>query len=359
MRLLVNAAFNTRSKVGIARYIRSVIPPLANLCEITVLTPDPVIFPLTCKTIRIPQWTRSTHGRLFWTATLALRLRLADYDALLCMTPEVPVGNDTITVAVVHDLTPIVMRHFHRTREKALFWFGLKTLRYANAIITDSQNTKMDLTSRFAIVRPQSISVVHAGPSTTGSAPENGFASQYGSFLLCVGSHQVHKNLTRVVSAFARLQTTNQVKLVLVGGGHPADIARTKAAVDRKKLNDRVVMLEDVAEENLSSLYRNCRVFICASLYEGFGMPVLEALTHGAPVACSMTSSLPEVAGSAAAYFNPESVADISSQVQRLLDDSQFSSELRVRGRQRAKLFSWEEAARSTAQCLTLSLIHI
>jgi glycosyltransferase involved in cell wall biosynthesis len=161
-------------------------------------------------------------------------------------------------------------------------------------------------------------------------------------YVLYVGGHWAHKNVRRLLSAFRQLKGPDGLRLVLVGGGPVRNITEVIARLD---LGDRVVLLRDLPDADLSSLYADCSVFVCPSLYEGFGLPVLEALAHGAPVACSNSSSLPEVAEQAAVYFDPRSVSDIAGQIQALLDNRALAGELRSAGPRQAARFSWERTA--------------
>jgi len=171
------------------------------------------------------------------------------------------------------------------------------------------------------------------------------FASTYKPYVLYVGGHGAHKNVRRLVAAFARLTAGRDLRLVVVGWGSKADTTATWDAVRRYRLTDRVVMLSNIDDSQLSSLYSGCQAFVFPSLYEGFGLPVLEALAHGAPTACSGTSSIPEVAGSAAIYFDPLSIADIARKAQMLLDDHSLAEALRKAGPRQAAHFSWETTA--------------
>jgi glycosyltransferase involved in cell wall biosynthesis len=172
------------------------------------------------------------------------------------------------------------------------------------------------------------------------------FSKQFVPYVLYVGGHALHKNLPRLVAAFARVSRLSGTKLVIVGWSKPELIDRTKDAVRRHGLEGSVAVLSDrLSDSQLSSLYSGCRTFVYPSLYEGFGLPVLEALQHGAPVACSRTSSLPEVGGNAALYFDPLSTDDIAAKIKTILTNDRLASELRLRARARAREFSWRKTA--------------
>jgi glycosyltransferase involved in cell wall biosynthesis len=358
VRLLFSAAFDTQANVGIATYIRNVAPELAKLCELTVLTPDPELFTNSARTIRTPACTRSHPGRVFWTSARLARYTKRDFDAMLSPTPVVPINSSLPAVAVVHDLTPLMLPQLHSTRLKALFWLGLQSLRRAEAIITDSASTRRDLVAHTRLVPSERITVVHAGPNIAPGYSDSLFAARLTPYVLYVGGHARHKNLSRLISAFERLQYSSSLKLVIAGWSKPELIARTRRVIQRYDLQQRVVVLPDcLSRTELSSLYARCAAFVFPSLYEGFGLPVLEAMAHGTPVACSRTSSLPEVGGDAVLYFDPLSVDDIAAKTNAILTDATLESNLRQRSRERALHFSWYKTARGIYEA-TLAAVN-
>ncbi len=352
VKLLLNAAFNTKVSVGITRYLNQLVPALSQLCDLTVLTPDPEIFGDNCRTIRIPGFVRRYVHQVLWSAT-ALRARCSGaYDVLLSTTPVLPIATNLPAMAVVHDLTPLLTPRLHNAKVKAAFWLGLQTLRWADAVLCDSNNTRRDLV-RLHLVSPERIHRVPPGAGLTPVDPKSILTQQLHPFVLYVGGHPPHKNVSRLVAAFAQLKPANDLKLVLVGSGDPKHVAVSGDAARKHAVEDRVVFLHDVADERLSNLYRECSLFVYPSTYEGFGLPVLEALAHGAPVACSHSSSLPEVAGEAAVYFNPFSVRDIAAKMQMLLDNTALAVSLGRLGPIRAQRFSWNRAAREIYEIAT------
>ncbi|GEM_PF-582992 len=353
MKILFNAAFALEANVGISLYIRRLAPELSKLCELTILTPDPDLFLGVAQAVRIPDWTHSHLGRVVWTTSFLPHYCTRDFDAVFCPTPVVPMNPPLPTVAVVHDLTPLMLPRLHSTRLKALFWVALQSLRSAEAVITDSASTRSDLVAHAKLLPLERITVVHAGPGIVPDGQDSSFTARLTPYILYVGGHARHKNLPRLIAAFARLHCPPSLKLVITGWSKPELMARTRGAIQRHGLQQRVIIISDhLSEAELSSLYADCTAFVYPSLYEGFGLPVLEALTHGAPVACSNSSSLPEVAGDAALYFNPLSVDDIETTLQIIIDRTETAAELRRRGPERAKQFSWHRTAQETYRVL-------
>jgi glycosyltransferase involved in cell wall biosynthesis len=160
-------------------------------------------------------------------------------------------------------------------------------------------------------------------------------------YMLCVGNRKAHKNETRVVDAFSRSKMSRDVRLVFTGEKTPDLIAKIK----RSGVAERVVFAGSVPDNRMPSLYRGALALVFPSLYEGFGLPVLEAMSCGTPVITSNSSSLPEVAGGAGLLVNPESVEELASVIDHLLSDEALQEELRTKGLLRAKEYTWERTA--------------
>jgi glycosyltransferase involved in cell wall biosynthesis len=169
--------------------------------------------------------------------------------------------------------------------------------------------------------------------------------------VLAVGNLQPRKNLARLVQAWALLaagEADRGRRLVIAGGFRGRRDGATGLAV-RLHVGDRVVFPGYVADTVLPALYGAADCFVFPSLYEGFGLPVLEAMACGTPVACSGTTALPEVADGAAALFDPEDPADIAATLEVLLADADLRADLRERGLRRASRASWRACAELTA----------
>jgi glycosyltransferase involved in cell wall biosynthesis len=168
-----------------------------------------------------------------------------------------------------------------------------------------------------------------------------------GPFVLYVGNIKPHKNLERLIEAFhlVRREGFERLKLLIIGD-QISKFPRLRRAVDRYKLHKHVRFLGFVPNDTLASLYRLATVFAFPSLYEGFGLPPLEAMASGTPVVASNTSSLPEVLGDAAVLVDPYSTAAIAGGLTRVLGDADLRARLREMGLARARMFSWEDSVR-------------
>jgi glycosyltransferase involved in cell wall biosynthesis len=228
------------------------------------------------------------------------------------------------------------------------------TLRNVDGAITVSQHARADL-EKYLGLPPEFVSVVTNGVGDSFKPLDPVVARQvaktYGlnrPYILNVGGAQPRKNVDRLLRAYKNLQTSfPDLDLVLVGAG----VSRNellRRAIAGVRLTDRVLMPGAVAEPDLPAIYSAASLFAFPSLFEGFGLPVLEAMACGTPVVCSSATSLPEVAGDAALLVDPLDVDAIASAMDRVLSDQSLASRLRSRGVDRAAEFTWARTARET-----------
>jgi len=156
-------------------------------------------------------------------------------------------------------------------------------------------------------------------------------------YLLCVSNRKEHKNEFRLVEAFAKAAIDDSIRLVFTGRPEET-IVRW---IGRHRLSDRVVFLGVIPENKLPSLYRGARALVFPSLYEGFGLPVLEAMACGTPAVTSNVTAMPEIAGDAALLVEPTCVEEIARAIERIVEDEALRERLRQRGAKRAVLFAW------------------
>jgi len=215
-------------------------------------------------------------------------------------------------------------------------------------VLTISESTKRDLV-RYWGVAPGKIVVtpLAAAPQfvpvrDAAHSMQERFGVSGPYVLACVGSGHPRKNLVAVVESLERLQQPS-IRLVIVGG--PTLDASAQAAIEQSSARDRIMLLGHVPEECLPTVYSGAALLCFPSLYEGFGLPVLEAMACGTPVVCSNASSLPEVAGSAAVMVEPESREALTEAMDAVLSDRHHREALSAAGIERARQFSWERTA--------------
>lgn len=272
-----------------------------------------------------------------------------DFDVLHLTTPHpecdcwsVAAGRRPIVVTV-HDLIPEIYPEYYRNPRRVAR-LRRPMLNAAAHVIAVSENTKRDLVERYGV--PESkISVVYHGfrpsPEKSGQSPFAGM-----KYILYVGKRDGYKSFGFFLSAVAPLLREDGA-LNVVCTGLPFT-AEEKRRVDELGLRGRVLQ-DFVKDESMSALYRGAVCFVYPSLYEGFGIPILEAFAAGCPVVLSRASCFPEVAGDAALYFDPGDGEGLRSCVCSLRDDDRLRRGMVDKGRMRAEKFSWDKCAEQTA----------
>jgi len=256
-------------------------------------------------------------------------------------------------VMTLHDLTPLLFPAFHPWQRVLAFRCLLRpALRRATHVIVDSANTRADLTER-GIVPAHKITVVPLGaaPTCGRGVRTDAFRRRYDlpeRYILTVGVLEPRKNHGLLVAALRRLHDAGErIGLVIVGrdGWRWTDPLVQAGAPDVRRW---VRIYRDVADADLAEFYSRAEVFAYPSLYEGFGLPVLEAMACGTPVVAASTSSLPEVAGEAALLADPSNASDFAAKLLALLRDSALRSRLIAAGLERVRHFSWAQTAERT-----------
>jgi glycosyltransferase involved in cell wall biosynthesis len=231
------------------------------------------------------------------------------------------------------------------SRDDATHRAKLAALLRADHIICISENTRRDLIET-TDTPAEKTSVVHHGYSLTTmsqSAPSPIFEVPY---LLYVGAREGYKNFEGLLAAYTRSNLRNEFSLVCFGGGSATP--RESSLIQSLGINPVNIIFLSGSDSTLSSLYASASAFVYPSLYEGFGIPPLEAMSFGCPVVCSNTSSMPEVVGDAAELFDPNDLDSMCAALERVLFSTHRSQELVALGFERIKLFSWEKCARET-----------
>ena len=262
------------------------------------------------------------------------------------------------SVVTIHDCIHLRFPQYLPNRlgyayARSFLWFATH---HSNRVLTVSEASKRDILEFFN-VPPQKIDVIYNGiDERFGEPPAEEdvirVRERYqlgGPFILYAGNIKPHKNLGRLIEAFDILRHRSgefdQVKLVIIGD-EIAKYAALRHAVHRHKLHKHVRFFGFVPARTLAILYRLASVFVFPSLYEGFGLPPLEAMASGTPVITSNVSSLPEVVGDAAILIDPLRPDAIADAIARVLTDSALRDDLRRRGLERARHFSWDRSIR-------------
>lgn len=277
-----------------------------------------------------------------------------ELDVFYSPTHYLPLNFKTPSVIAILDVSYL---HFPNLfKKKDLFmlkYWGKYSIKKSKKIITISESSKNDIINLYK-VPAHKIAVIYPGIKEVRSnhLSMDDIKEKFeinNKYILFVGTLQPRKNITRLIEAFSKLKTDADLVIVGKKGWQYEEILE---APRKFEVKNRVKFIENALDEDLPSLYKNAEFFILPSLYEGFGLPVLEAMNYGCPVITSDVSSLPEAGGDAALYVDPENVEDISKKMQELLVDKDLRDRLIKKGHEQVKKFSWEKSAKETLKVL-------
>ncbi len=347
--LLLNYRPVLRQPTGIGVYAHGVLPALQTL-EHTLIPGGG------------EGGARERLQRLAWSQTRLPHLaRRAGASLIFTPAPEGYLGRQTIPqVVMVHDLRPI--SHPERSLQSLYFrnWVP-PLLRRCQRVITNSQFTAAEI-ERHTGLAASHISVIPLGydaqlfrPMGPGrpAQPPAVLAGLRGPYLLHLGQAYPHKNLERLIRAFAAVAPRHpDLSLVLAGKPHARETPRLRGVVEGLQLQSRVRFLAYVPYGQLGDLYRGALALAYPSLWEGFGLPVLEAMACGTPVLTSLGSGTEEVAGDAALLVDPTQTGAIAEALGALAAQPVLRADLARRGLERAGSFSWQSTAAATRQLL-------
>lgn len=265
-----------------------------------------------------------------------------------------PVRHDAPYVVSIHDMSVALMPRFH-TLKKRLLSSRLVPMvaRAARLVLTPSESTRRDVL-RLLGLDPARVRVIPyaSGPAFRPTTPDPARLEALGvrsPYFLYVGTVEPRKNLARALRAFARVASELPDHRFVIAGQRGWKYADVLREIARPELASRVTLLGYASEADLPALYAGATAFVYPSLFEGFGLPVVEAMACGTPVLTSRTSSLTEIADGAALLVDPLDETALAEGLVRLGQDAGLRGDLRARGLARAAQFSWDRTGRETA----------
>ena len=258
------------------------------------------------------------------------------------------------TVTTIHDLT--TARFTNPSKNYVIFKFKqwiyrgvvLWVSHKSKAILTISKFVKQDIAT-YTHIDPNKINVTYLAADKISDKPEPVSGVTPRNFIMYVGRPLPHKNLKRLIQAFAILKSTNPELQLVLAGKKDELYRRFEDYANNKKIKG-IVFTDFVSEGQLRWLYENTAAYIFPSLSEGFGLPGLEAMAHGAPVVSSNATCLPEIYGNAAHYFNPLDVNDMVSKINDVISDNKLRDKLIKNGKDQAAKYSWQRMAEQTLE---------
>jgi glycosyltransferase involved in cell wall biosynthesis len=369
MRIGINAVPLSRVRAGAARMIRSVIEQWREIDR------ENCYYLYSDRNFELPwvddRWRKRIRSPIpllpgtLWLQTVGRRMILRDrLDVFWGTNNMLPLGlpSQIAKVVTIHDLIWLFHPETADPFSRCMYWlFAERSARQADRIIAVSQSTARDL-ERVWKVPESRIEVVHHGvgpayrPQDRRAAAEH-VASKYGvskDYIMTVGTVVPHKNLVTLVEAMRILRTRGELSFqLLVVGAKGWKSSKLLAAVQGAGLTDRHIRFLGFApEEDLPMLYSGSSSFVFPSLYEGFGLPLVEAMACGVPIVASDASSIPEVVGDAALFVPPTQPEALAEAILRVRSDDDLRRTMTEKGLCRATCFCWEKAARQLLECL-------
>jgi glycosyltransferase involved in cell wall biosynthesis len=353
-----------RKKTGIGHYTFELARSLAKIVpdhEFEIVSPSPVFIdaaelPVPTNLQLVNAGLKGLRRRGWWSLDLPLYCRRASFALFHGTNFELPYWNTCPTVLTIHDLSLLL---YPETHEKHLVRRARLKLplaaRKATAIITPSETVKGEVCERLGVSAEKVFAIAEAAraafypmlPSESRVVCQR--LGVEDELILFVGTVEPRKNLLALVRAFERIikNTSSRVQLVIAGDkGWLSD--ELMGYLRKNDFGERVLFTEHLPDDDLRALYSACRVFVYPSLYEGFGLPLLEAMACGAPVVTSDTGSIRETVGDVARLIAPTDVEELARGITALLDDAGERGRRSAAGIQRAKKFSWERTAAAT-----------
>lgn len=353
------------SGTSTGRYVDKLIENLHKLKpgqEIIILTKSPrlTFFKEVAPTFKV---IRSDVKEFSFAEQLKLRrqIKKLEPDLVHFTMTQQPVLYRANKLTTIHDLT--TARFDNPAKFGPLFKFKQAVYRFviksaakrSRAVIVPSRFIKQDV-SRFSGIPAGKIAVTYEAADRIEARPEPLSRLQGKRFIMYVGRATPHKNLDRLVAAFELLTKKYPDLYLVLAGKSDASYKKIGELVTQRRLAHSVVFPGHVSEGELRWLYENTAAYVFPSLSEGFGLPSLEAMLHGAPVISSNATCLPEINGQAALYFDPLSVKEMASRIDKVLSDSQLRSQLVGKGRIQAAKYSWKRMAGQTLKIYEAAL---
>ena len=297
---------------------------------------------------------------LGWLATAPILARRYGCDICFGITVSAPFLPKTMKkVVIAHDVMWRICPKWFSPSNRILHNLLVEpSIKHADLVIAVSQSTKRDVMSIIGVPEER-IRVVHLGIADSlvgaeATKPSARFAASGKRMLLCVSSFDPRKNIPRLIRACNMLPDSLRDAIELVLVGTPLPYGGKELADEIQKAKFSLTVTGSITDDELRTFYAQAYAFIYPSLYEGFGLPVLEAMSNGIPVIAGDNSSLPEVVGNAGILCNVENTEEICGQLLRLLENSELADSLGVLGRNRSAQFTWKSAAESVTKMVQL-----
>lgn len=350
-KIIVNGSIIHERPTGLGVYAINIIKELSKDKNVTVYSPVEIE---GVKVKKISQYVKPSYKkiggltRFLWTQFI-LPFKGGKSDIIYHPFQYLSFLSGKKQIITIHDFIPV---HYPTVAKHQNIYYKYIMpilLKKAYKIICISENTKKDLENLYNVDKSK-IEVIYNGydkkmfnnKNITGDVVKKYSLSK--PYMIMVGANYSHKNLEVAIKAFKNLDGYKDLELVIVGGNSEY-LMSLKEFAKKIEIDERIKFIGYVPDEDLKDLYGNSEAFIYPTLYEGFGLPILEAQACGTAVLCSNNSSLPEVYGKSAISFNPEKVETVEKAIKMLMEDKELRSNLIEKGYKNIKRFSWKLTA--------------
>lgn len=373
MRIGIDGIPLATPKTGIGHYTFELARSLARLVpgdECELVAPVPIELDGQDEGIEMPGNLRAVYTpvnalrRRWWTIGLPLYIRQNKLTLFHGTNYNLPLWQRCPTVVTIHDLSLLLYADTHQEHLVRRARIRLPTMTHiATRIITDSESVKREICAHLGVA-PEKITAVPLAPrrafrpaSATQARTVRRRLGVEEDFILFVGTVEPRKNLLTLVRAFDQLLRATDLRPQLVIAGQKGWLTEELFAhVEQSALSERILFTGYVSDEDLCALYSSCRVSVYPSLYEGFGLPPLEAMACGAPVITSRIPVIMETVGTAARLIEPSDVRELTAALVELLTNADARAHLSTAGLQRAAEFTWERTAQMTLEVYRAAL---
>jgi glycosyltransferase involved in cell wall biosynthesis len=347
--IIIDATGIGNTPTGLGKYSYYLLESLVKhrSCNFTILNKENLLrchplFQLKDEHVTFTSVDAPTIGPKREYAIFGIRDIINQHDLYHCLSSFLPAfGLRIPSLVTIHDLKYLLFPHFFGNYLKSLYygWIIRKGVRRATYIIAVSHSTKKDIES--LSVPSDKIQVMYEAPTIlTNSKEELPEVVRGKKYLLFVGENRPHKNIRRMIMAYeiAKHKLKDHALYLVIAGSRFDPLMK-------KQRDDGIIFVGAVDDNTLISLYKDALALVYPSLYEGFGLPIIEAMKLGTPVITSNCSSMKEVAGNAAVLVNPYDSGQIACAMERLIVDKNERMKLRKMGSRRVKCFSWRKVA--------------
>lgn len=364
MKIGINASFARKFNTGIGQvtvnYLKSLSSNLKDNNEYVLYLEEELElnFPYFQKNVCLPFWKRDDLIRkIWWEKFLLPRKARKDKCSEFISLYQCPtiLSKEIKHTMVVHDIIPKLFPEYLNNFRKRFYWkLTEEAIKRADKIIAISEHTKKDLVDYLQVpkekIKVSHIAVDNIYKKEIDEEESMDVLEKYSlkkGYIYNAGGLDKRKNIEKLLKAYQIMlgKDKNIPDLVISGKLNPKMeplITNVEKIAEDLQIDDRVTFLGFVPQEDMPALYKNAKIFVYPSIYEGFGLPILEAMNVGVPVLTSGVSSIPEVGGEAVRYFDPESPKNMAENMEEVLGKENLRSDLIERGKQQAKKFNWE-----------------